>query len=151
MILTTLADCERIELLHPLFSRFFDYVKTHDMRNAPIGRIDVDGDRLFINHVEAALVNAEAQPLEVHRNYIDIHMVLDGEEQFGWCPLSDVAVVRQSYDDMADCALYADSPVSWLTLRPGLCAIVFPEDAHAPVVGSGHVNKLIGKIKITVN
>lgn len=151
MILTTLADSGRIEPLHPLFERFFDYVKEHDLLHAPLGRIEVDGDRLFINNVEATLADAATQPLEAHREYIDIHVVLDGEERFGWRPLADCAAVRQSYDPAADCALYADRPSSWLTLRPGQAAIVFPEDPHAPVVGEGRVRKLIGKIKLAAD
>lgn len=151
MILTTLADSGRIEPLHPLFERFFDYVKEHDLLHAPLGRIEVDGDRLFINNVEATLADAATQPLEAHREYIDIHVVLDGEERFGWRPLADCAAVRQPYDPAADCALYADRPSSWLTLRPGQAAIVFPEDPHAPVVGEGRVRKLIGKIKLAAD
>lgn len=151
MILTTLADSGRIEPLHPLFKRFFDYVKEHDLFHAPLGRIEVDGDRLFINNVEADLTDAATQPLEAHREYIDVHVVLDGEEHFGWRPLADCAAVRQSYDPAADCALYADRPSSWLTLRPGQAAIVFPEDPHAPVVGEGRVRKLIGKIKLAAD
>ncbi len=151
MILTTLADSGRIEPLHPLFKRFFDYVKEHDLLHAPLGRIEVDGDRLFINNVEADLTDAATQLLEAHREYIDVHVVLDGEEHFGWRPLADCAAVRQSYDPAADCALYADRPSSWLTLRPGQAAIVFPEDPHAPVVGEGRVRKLIGKIKLAAD
>ena len=151
MILTTLADSGRIEPLHPLFKRFFDYVKEHDLLHAPLGRIEVDGDRLFINNVEADLTDAATQRLEAHREYIDVHVVLDGEEHFGWRPLADCAAVRQSYDPAADCALYADRPSSWLTLRPGQAAIVFPEDPHAPVVGEGRVRKLIGKIKLAAD
>lgn len=151
MILTTLADSGRIEPLHPLFKRFFDYVKEHDLLHAPLGRIEVDGDRLFINNVEADLTDAATQLLETHREYIDVHVVLDGEEHFGWRPLADCAAVRQSYDPAADCALYADRPSSWLTLRPGQVAIVFPEDPHAPVVGEGRVRKLIGKIKLAAD
>lgn len=151
MILTTLADSGRIEPLHPLFKRFFDYVKEHDLLHAPLGRIEVDGDRLFINNVEADLTDSATQPLEAHREYIDVHVVLDGEEHFGWRPLADCAAVRQSYDPAADCALYADRPSSWLTLRPGQAAIVFPEDPHAPVVGEGRVRKLIGKIKLAAD
>lgn len=151
MILTTLADSGRIEPLHPLFKRFFDYVKEHDLLHAPLGRIEVDGDRLFINNVEADLTDAATQLLEAHREYIDVHVVLDGEEHFGWRPLADCAAVRQSYDSAADCALYADRPSSWLTLRPGQAAIVFPEDPHAPVVGEGRVRKLIGKIKLAAD
>lgn len=151
MILTTLADSGRIEPLHPLFKRFFDYVKEHDLFHAPLGRIEVDGDRLFINNVEADLTDSATQPLEAHREYIDVHVVLGGEEHFGWRPLADCAAVRQSYDPAADCALYADRPSSWLTLRPGQAAIVFPEDPHAPVVGEGRVRKLIGKIKLAAD
>ena len=151
MILTTLADSGRIEPLHPLFKRFFDYVKEHDLLHAPLGRIEVDGDRLFINNVEADLTDAATQLLEAHREYIDVHVVLDGEEHFGWRPLADCAAVRQSYDPAADCVLYADRPSSWLTLRPGQAAIVFPEDPHAPVVGEGRVRKLIGKIKLAAD
>lgn len=151
MILTTLADSGRIEPLHPLFKRFFDYVKEHDLLHAPLGRIEVDGDRLFINNVEADLTDSATQPLEAHREYIDVHVVLGGEEHFGWRPLADCAAVRQSYDPAVDCALYADRPSSWLTLRPGQAAIVFPEDPHAPVVGEGRVRKLIGKIKLAAD
>ncbi len=150
MILSTLADSARTEPLHPLFKRFFDYVRGHDLLHAPLGRIEVDGDRLFINNVDAALVDAGSQPLEAHRDYIDIHVVLEGEERIGWRPLGDVADVRQPYDAATDCALYADRPTSWSTLRPGQFAVVFPEDPHAPLVGEGRVRKLIGKIKVAV-
>ena len=97
------------------------------------------------------ILGAAFSMLEAHREYIDVHVVLDGEEHFGWRPLADCAAVRQSYDPAADCALYADRPSSWLTLRPGQAAIVFPEDPHAPVVGEGRVRKLIGKIKLAAD
>lgn len=148
MILSTLTDSHRTESLHPLFKRFFDYVKTHDLLRAPLGRIDVEGDDLFINNVEASLVEADKQVLEAHREYIDIHVVLQGCERIGWLPLDRCHDIRQAFDAAADCALYADKPASWATLGPGDFAVVFPEDAHAPVVGQGTVRKLIGKIRL---
>lgn len=147
MIISTLHDSARIEALHPLFKTFFDYVKTHDLLHAPLGRIDIAGDDLFVNNVEARLVAADEQPLELHRRYIDIHVVLEGEERIGWKPLCEAQETRQPYDDAADCALLADRPTTWATLLPGHFAVVFPEDPHAPLVGTGKVRKLIGKIK----
>lgn len=148
MIISSLADSARVEALHPLFKRFFDYVKTHDLLHAPLGRIELDGDRLFINNSEAEAVDADAQLLEAHRQYADIHVLLDGCEQIGWRPLGEVADVRQPYDAATDCALYGDRPTSWATLLPGHFAIVFPEDPHAPLVGHGRIRKLVGKIKL---
>lgn len=51
MIVSRLESSSRIESLHPLFKQLFDYVKTHDLLNAPLGRIELDGDNLFINNV----------------------------------------------------------------------------------------------------
>lgn len=148
MILSTLADSERIEPLHPSFDDFFDYVKKHDLLHAPLGRIELDGDDLFINNCEAEAVSAGSQRLEAHKEYIDIHLLLEGSEQIGWKPLRDVTDEQQPYDAATDCALYADRPTSWATLRPGDFFIAFPEDAHMPLVGTGRIRKLIGKVKV---
>ena len=77
MVLSELKYSERIEKLHPLFKKAFDYVKTHDLLNTPCGRIEVDGDDLFINNVNPECVTSEQQVLEVHRQYIDIHILLE--------------------------------------------------------------------------
>ena len=148
MILSTLNDSKRIERLHPLFKTFFDYVKNNNLLNAPLGRIDVDGDKLFINNVDATLVEAEKQPLEAHRKYIDIHVVLEGEELIGWKALEEIKETRQEYDESSDCALYDDKPTTWAKLHGGQFLIVYPEDPHAPVVGKGRVRKLIGKVLV---
>ena len=51
MIVSDIRQSARIESLHPLFKTVFDYVKSHDLLNEPCGRIELDGDRLFINNV----------------------------------------------------------------------------------------------------
>ena len=78
MIVSTLKHSERIVSLHPLFKTVFDYIKSHDLLNTPCGRIELSGDDLFINNVNPECVAAEQQVLEVHRKYIDIHVLLEG-------------------------------------------------------------------------
>ena len=80
MIVSRLENSSRIESLHPLFKQLFDYVKTHDLLNAPLGRIELDGDNLFINNVNPECVPADKQVLEMHRDYIDVHILLTGQE-----------------------------------------------------------------------
>lgn len=148
MILSNLQNSGRIESLHPLFKKFFDYVKSHDLLHTECGRIEIEGDALFINNVNPTCVAAENQMLEVHRDYIDIHVLLEGEETIGWKALEDLTDEKQAYDAAGDCALYADRPDNFITLRPGQFLIVWPEDPHAPVIGAGKIRKLIGKVKL---
>ncbi len=148
MLLTTIQDSKRIECLHPLFTRLFDYVKTHDLLNMPTGRIELDGDNLFINNAEPQCVSAEEQVLEVHRAYIDVHILLQGEETVGWKPLADCTNETKAYDEESECALYTEPASTYFTMKPGQCLIVWPEDPHAPIIGSGKIRKAIAKVKI---
>lgn len=148
MIVSNLQNSERIEFLHPLFKQLFDYVKTHDLLHTECGRIELAGDDLFINNVNPTCVFASDQVLEVHRDYIDVHILLEGKERIGWKAIEDVTDLKQAYQKEGDCALYSDTPTSFVDLLPGQFLIVFPEDPHAPVIGEGKIRKLIGKVKI---
>ena len=84
MIVSNLQNSQRVERLHPLFKTLFDYVKTHDLFHAELGRIEIDGDNLFINNVNPDCVARDKQVLELHRDYIDVHILLEGIETIGW-------------------------------------------------------------------
>ena len=131
-----------------MFKQLFDYVKTHDLLHTECGRIELAGDDLFINNVNPTCVSASDQVLEVHRDYIDVHILLEGKERIGWKALEDVTDLKQAYQKEGDCALYSDTPTSFVDLLPGQFLIVFPEDPHAPVIGEGKIRKLIGKVKL---
>jgi YhcH/YjgK/YiaL family protein len=148
MIVSNLQNSERIESLHPLFKQLFDYVKTHDLLHTECGRIELAGDDLFINNVNPTCVSASDQVLEVHRDYIDVHILLEGKERIGWKALEDVTDLKQAYQKEGDCALYSDTPTLFVDLLPGQFLIVFPEDPHAPVIGEGKIRKLIGKVRL---
>ena len=148
MIVSNLQNSHRIEGLHPLFKTLFDYVKTHDLLHEELGRIEIDGDNLFINNVNPSCLEREKQLLELHHDYIDVHILLEGSETIGWKALEDLTTETKPYEKEGDCALYSDTPTIWIDLKPGQFAIVFPEDPHAPVIGEGKIRKLIAKVKL---
>ncbi|MBO4344254.1 MAG: YhcH/YjgK/YiaL family protein, partial [Victivallales bacterium] len=45
-----------------------------------------------------------------------------------------------------DYCLFSDKPQSFFDVRPGCFAIFFPEDAHAPNIGTGVHKKVVVKI-----
>ncbi|MFI3281379.1 MAG: YhcH/YjgK/YiaL family protein [Rikenellaceae bacterium] len=148
MIISSLKFSERVEGLHPLFATLFNYVKSNDLLNAPLGRIEIDGDNLFINNVEVQGLAADAQVLEMHEAYIDVHILLKGEETIGWKSIDQIEKITKPYSAEAECALSDDKPTSYTTLKEGEFAIVYPEDPHAPIIGTGVIRKLIAKVKL---
>lgn len=51
MILESLNNTEKVERLHPLFKKAFDYIKATDFSKIEDGKYELDGTRLFVNVV----------------------------------------------------------------------------------------------------
>lgn len=148
MILGKISDSQRYEALHPKFKQLFDFIKNHNLLEMELGKIELDGENLFINNVEPTLMKKENQALEVHQKYIDVHFPLSGEEIYGWSAIEDLSSPREKFDVENDFALYDEEAKTYFTLRPGEFLIVYPEDAHAPVIGEGKFRKAIAKVKL---
>ena len=88
------------------------------------------------------------QRLEVHRNYIDIHVPVDKVEVMGWLPLHMLENVDMPYSADKDIAFYTDAPLTHFTLQPGELCIMTPLDAHAPIIGEGEIKKICIKVPV---
>ena len=96
------------------------------------------------------MLSADSQKLEVHQAYLDVHIPLSGDEIIGWRALSSLSAAPDvPFDVEADYALYTSPASTYVTVRPGEFLIVYPEDAHAPIIGRGKLRKLIAKVKLT--
>lgn len=148
MILSTLSQSDRYAALHPLFGRAFDYIRDTDLYALLPGRYNVAGDELIaiVEHVSGR--TREMARLEAHRRYIDIQLVLDGDETMGWKPLADCYNPVSEHSVDRDIRFFNDAPASWIAVPPDHFCIFFPEDAHAPLVGSGTIRKVIFKIAV---
>ena len=149
MIINSLSRSERTERLHPLFKKLFDYIRTHDLSQQPPGRIVLQGDDLFINLDQPQLRSRETQKLEVHRRYVDVHFPLSGAEEVGWRSLDTLPCESGApVDEKNDFALYAAPATVYFTVHPGEFYVMFPEDAHAPIIGEGTLHKAIAKVRL---
>jgi biofilm protein TabA len=148
MILSTLASADRYATLHPLFQRAFDYIRDTDLFNMAPGRHNIVGESLIIIVEHAQGKPKEHARLEAHRRYIDIQLVLDGDEVMGWKPLTDCLNPVSEHSEDRDIRFFDDAPASWVAVPPDHFCIFFPEDAHAPLVGSGKIRKVIFKVAV---
>lgn len=151
MILGKVCDTQHYEHLHPLFHKLFKFVRENDLSKFSTQRIVLDGDDLYINMAEPELKSAEEQKLEIHREYIDVHFPLIGDEVCGLTHISDLSVESDApFDEEADYALYSEKARTYFTAHPGDFYIVFPEDAHAPIIGEGKIKKAIAKVRVAL-
>ncbi|MCK9352747.1 MAG: YhcH/YjgK/YiaL family protein [Gallionella sp.] len=149
MILSALSQSSRYAALHPLFQRAFDYIRDTDLYALAPGRYPIVGDDLFaIVELVPGKTKAVAR-LEAHRRYIDIQLVLEGDEQMGWKPLADCFNPVSEHSMEKDIRFFHDAPASWVAVPPDHFCIFFPEDAHAPLVASGMVRKVIFKVAVS--
>lgn len=87
---------------------------------------------------------------ESHRRFIDVQVVLAGEEIIA---VADIArlTVRTPYNEEKDAALYGDfGGASVLQLSAGEAAVFFPVDGHMPSVSSGPATQLVRKTVVKV-
>lgn len=147
MILASINDRWRYYCLHPKMRMLWDFVMSNDFSSMPPSHVCIDGDSLFVNLDESRLRPRMERLLEVHRRYVDVQIPLTAGETIGWRSLSGIkAASLQPYDAARDIAFYDVEPQSFVDVSPGQFCVFFPDDAHAPLIGSGVTRKLVGKL-----
>jgi len=106
------------------------------------------GDELIAIVEQVPAKTKEMAKLEAHRKYIDIQLVLEGDETMGWKPLTDCLNPVSDHSEERDIRFFHDAPASYVPVPPDHFCIFFPEDAHAPLVGTGTVRKVIFKVAV---
>lgn len=148
MILDTIANMERYSVLHPRFATVFEYINKTDLLALANGQHAILGQDLFaiVERVPGRL-KSDAK-LECHRKYIDIQLVLSGVDTMGWKPLVDCQLAVDDYNTSTDIQFFYDAPDAWVATPANAYCIFFPEDAHAPLVGTQNIHKIVFKIAV---
>jgi YhcH/YjgK/YiaL family protein len=146
MILDSLKNLPSFFALNGLFPKAYEFLSIVQQRDFPVGKFPIEDDLLFAIVEETHGKGTENCRLEAHRKYIDIHYVISGIDTIGWLPLNHCRTIDQAYSRESDKIFFKDRPSSWLSLEPGFVCICFPEDAHAPLAGDGHLKKVILKV-----
>ena len=65
------------------FAKACEFLARGDFDSLTPGKNVIDGDRVFVNNVEAQYVLPEERRPELHRKYFDIHVPLSCDERIG--------------------------------------------------------------------
>ena len=147
MIIASLSDSARYEMLNPLFRRAFDFIREAAPAALETGRHVLEEDALTVMVNEAVMKKRENARMEVHDRFIDIHVPLSREEGFMWKERAALEKPSEPFSREKDAQHYDDAPDTSFVVRPGQFAIFFPEDAHAGCIGDGKILKLVIKVR----
>ncbi len=146
MIIDTLDNLSKYESLNPLFKDVVDFLANNDISSMENGKYQIKGADLFVNITTAKGKTPDEAVLETHNKMIDIQIPLSASETFGYTPL--VNLPEAEYNSEKDITKIPGLPdESYVTCHPGMFAVFFPQDGHAPCVSSEpEIRKAIFKV-----
>lgn len=117
------------EFLTEDIKRCFEYAKENNLIEFEKGSHEIDGENLFVNIVEYNTTVKEERFWEAHKKYLDVHLMLDGEEKIA---LNFIDNLKQNeYQEEGDfLPLDGEAVNSEVVLRKGDFLVCYPEDAH---------------------
>jgi len=138
MIITSL---DQIHTYLPSLSKYaaiYDFVVKMN-RPAFNGRIEYS-QGIAVTYSSYITKDQSRETWEQHRKYIDMHIVLEGNERIGLLQMSGSTIVEE-YSDSDD--------VEWVTgtgdyfrLSTGMMSILFPGEAHQPGLMDGSAQSI---------
>ncbi|MDG4476006.1 YhcH/YjgK/YiaL family protein [Thiovibrio frasassiensis] len=111
----------------------------------------LQGDDLFAIVMRYETCSPETAEIEAHRKYLDIQMVITGDEGIGWSP-ADALEIAVPYDASLDAELYKHPRQGLLRvdLFPGDFMALFPHDAHMPSLMTGEAPVFTKKVVVKI-
>jgi YhcH/YjgK/YiaL family protein len=150
MISDTIKNRHLYTAISPRIKSALEYLSKTDFSGMEPGRIELDGDNLFVLVQKYDSLPIDQGKWECHRKYIDIQYIADGIEKIGFTNIGNMAV-KTEYNPEKDVA-FLSGDGDYVTLTKGSYGIFFPEDAHQPKIAPdntpGKVTKVVIKIKV---
>lgn len=126
-----------------------EYAHTHNLSEYEEGSYPIDGENLFVNIGCYDTTAAENRIWEAHRKYIDLHLMLDGQERMDVNFLDNMEL--KAYSEKDDFLPAAGERKSSVVLEIGDYLVCYPEDVHMVGIQTAapeRVKKAVFKIKV---
>ena len=127
----------------------FNYAKENNLSAYDRGCHEIDAKRIFVNIVEYETVKPEDRFWEAHREYLDVHLMLEGTERIDLNFIQNMDVKEYAAKD--DFLSMDGEKNASVILKPGDFLVCYPTDAHRTAVAADkqeNIKKAIFKVKI---
>lgn len=149
MIFGNIHNLKEFPFLEEKIKECFEYAKNHNLVSYEKGSYEIDGERLFVNIVEYTTTKPEERFWEAHKNYLDVHVMLQGTEQIDLNFIQNMDV--KEFVEKDDFLPMDGDKNSSVILRDGDFLICYPSDGHRTAVAVQEpekIKKAIFKVRI---
>ncbi len=147
MILDSLQNITRYKGIHPNLDTAIAYLERTDLRSLPLGRTDIDGDKVFVSLSKPQL--GDNKTWEKHRLYADIQIALEDGENIAWADEKDLQCFSVYDAEKGDIQLSEDpTPGVVCAIKKDHFGLYFPHDAHRPGIGTQVGYKAVVKVRV---
>lgn len=127
------------------------YLKGLFVSEVDVGKKQIVDDNFFY-YVQSYQTKPESEcNLESHRKYVEIQMIISGEEAMDIADVSRLTV-KEKYDEEKDVMFWKVPQImARTTLKTGDCIVLYPENAHRGAITeyeTCQVLKIVGKVEI---
>ncbi len=115
--------------------------------NLPVGKYPLEHGFVLVQ--EGMTRSFEEGDFEVHRKYLDVQIIVAGQEYVEYADIKDLDV-KVPFDEEKDLALMKGVG-SRMLITPGVFYLLYPEDGHKPCCHFDtptHYKKVLAKIAI---
>ena len=127
----------------------FNYAKENNLSAYDRGCHEIDAKRIFVNIMEYETVKPEDRFWEAHREYLDVHLMLEGTERIDLNFIQNMDVKEYAAKD--DFLSMDGEKNASVILKPGDFLVCYPSDAHRTAIAADKpekIKKAIFKVKI---
>lgn len=150
MIITKKEHLSNYLGIHDNLDTAIHYILTSDLTSIPLGSTAIDEKKVFVNHFQYTTSSIEDGFIEAHRDYLDIHVALSGEEYIGYLDF-DNATLAQPYNEEDDFYKVTGLIETFVYTGNDTVTLTWPKDAHQPKIQvemPSNIDKLVFKVLI---
>jgi len=129
MILDSVENIDRYIDINSRMSSMVEFLKSFKIENYKKGKIEIDNQFCYAIGLEYETKDSKDCLWEAHRKYIDIHVLVEGEEKVHINNIKNMKVSKP-YDNENDYALYTGNPETELLLVKNKFLLLFPDEVH---------------------
>ncbi|MCO6555936.1 MAG: YhcH/YjgK/YiaL family protein [Gilliamella sp.] len=151
MILGNINHLGLVPYLPEKIKQSIEYIKDNVNNNTPVGRYDIDGDNMFFMVSDSTSRYIHDADPEYHEKYIDVQIVLVGQEGMAVSTLPPYTKVLDNKLVENDIA-FIETPKEeiLLILHPNDFIVFLPNEVHKPLCAIDNNIETVRKVVVKI-